>query len=299
MPRSKPNPLYAKKPGETTSDHMRRLRKEFPKKFGMQKGHKVVKKKFTAADVAAAEKKARTEALAEVEAQKKIEPAPTMTPPVSSTPPSRPPAPAPIPPPPKAEPVLPGPATPDTAIFGASTPPPPKVDAPPPGAPPVPPPQPPPGTPGSEPAPAPEADGGKYGAMIWAMIVKLACAFFGPGFEPIVIKDSAGKVIYDEAAEGTKVWINYLASIGVKVFSPVVELWIFMGSYFGLRVGLIVQKFRRKKGAASNAEQKGSPQSESKPPEAAKSTTPPPPAQSEAPAPAPAIGEVDTGMEEI
>ena len=62
--------------------------------------------------------------------------------------------------------------------------------------------------------------------MIWSMIVQLCCSIFGDGFKPVVIKDAAGKVIYDEDTEGIKVWVNYLASIGIKVFSPVVELQI-------------------------------------------------------------------------
>ena len=291
MQRPKPNPLYAKKAGETTSEHMRRLRKEFPKKFGMQKGHKVIKKKFTAADVAAAEKKARSEVLAEVEAQKKIEPPPPMTPPVSSAPPSPSPAPAPIPPAPKAEPVLPGPATVDERELFSPAPPP-DPNAPPPEN--VPPP-----TPAATPSAGASQDGSKYGAMIWAMIVKLCVAIFGNGFEPIVIKDSAGNVVYDESAEGVKVWVNYLASIGVKVFSPVVELWIFMASYLGLRAGLIVQKFRRKKTGAQPNAPKGTPESAPKSESAAQPKaapqSPPPPAATEA---AP-IGEVETGQEEI
>ena len=292
MPHPKPNPLFVKKPGETTSQHMSRLRKEFPKKFGMQKGHKVVKKKFTSNDIAAAEKRGAEKALAELKASlpgpEKVSPVPAQAPlvvPAAAAPVAVPPAPAPAGLDDIMSPLKTPPATPDTAIFGASTPPPPKVDATSPGSPPVPPPEPPPGTPGASPTssgPATEADGGKYGAMVWAMIVKLCVGIFGPGFEPMVIKDSQGHVIYDEGLEGVKVWVNYLASIGVKVFSPVVELWIFMGSYVGIRSGLIIAKFRKKKTAPTTAAPGTQP--ESKEPGAQPAS---PAAKAPAPAPPP------------
>jgi hypothetical protein len=351
MPHPKPNPLFVKKPGETTSQHMSRLRKEFPKKFGMQKGHKVVKKKFTAADLAAAEKRAeqkaveklkaeiaqnltdrekqitaadlaaavadaekrgaykehqtllhqiadirateRTIALPEKAAEKQI----TTVVPVAV---------APVAAAPTADNVASAtlsiqPAAPDTQIFGEAMPPPPKVETPLPGAPPVPPPEPPPGTPGASPmtAPAPEADGSKYGMMIWAMIVKLCVGIFGPGFEPMTVKDSQGHVIYDEGAEGVKVWVNYLASIGVKVFSPVVELWIFMGSYVGIRSGLIIAKFRKKKTTPATAAPGTQPESKepgaqpASPAAKAPAPAPPPP-----PAPA-ATPDAATGVVEL
>lgn len=134
-----------------------------------------------------------------------------------------------------------------------------------------------------------EADGGKYGAMVWAMIVKLCVGIFGPGFEPMVIKDSQGHVIYDEGLEGVKVWVNYLASIGVKVFSPVVELWIFMGSYVGLRTGLVIARFRKKKPA-----QPGATSPETKEPGATAAPPAPkaPPAASQ-PSPTPATEAVE------
>ena len=158
--------------------------------------------------------------------------------------------------------------------------------------------------PGSPPPPqdaGPKADGAKYGAMIWSMIVQLCCSIFGDGFKPVVIKDAAGAVIYDEGAEGIKVWVNYLASIGIKIFSPVVELWIFMASYIGLRAGLIVQKFKRKKaGAQSTAPKEAPPQSPKSQEAAAPKETPTPkPAAAASEPPASAIGEIETGEPEI
>lgn len=142
--------------------------------------------------------------------------------------------------------------------------------------------------------------------MIWAMIVRLCVGIFGPGFEPMCIKDAAGKVIYDEGAEGTKVWVNYLASIGVKVFSPVVELWIFMASYIGLRTGLIIARFRKKKTGAplsppTGTEAPGSPTEKSTSPgdKSPQQTQPaaPPANMPPPPSAAPAVGEVDLGDE--
>ena len=147
----------------------------------------------------------------------------------------------------------------------------------------------------------PKADGAKYGAMIWSMIVQLCCSIFGDGFKPVVIKDAAGAVIYDEGAEGVKVWVNYLASIGIKIFSPVVELWIFMASYVGLRAGLIVQKFKRKKSGAPASADKGQSPPEAKAPgaEAPKETPPPPPPPATSTPPGAALGEIETGEPEI
>jgi hypothetical protein len=313
--KKKPNPAYQLKPGETASDRMRRLRKEFPTKFGMQKGQKVKKKKFTAADMAEAEKRGAEKAAAELKAatpapapvktnSETPAAAPAATPataaqsapaPASVSAPTATPAPAPVTPPDpqivsEADIFSPPPpqdqtAGPETAGPGATTPPP------------------------ASPASGAKADGGKYGAMIWAMIVKLFVGFFGPGFEPITVKDSAGQILYDEGAEGLKVWINYLESLGIKTFSPVVELWIFMASYVGLRAGLIVQKFknRKKAGAPTQPPQSGqSPQSPPQKPDTAQGTAtpqkPPAPAPTTPPAPASpqtALGEIETGETEI
>jgi hypothetical protein len=300
MPRDRlnPNPLFKRKPGETKSDHLRRLRKDYPDRFGMQLGHKVSKKKFTAADLKGAEKRAEEKVRAEmkllIEQQQFKKISATEPPPVAGaeTKPV-PAAPVIIP----AAPVSPLPQIVDEReIFSpAPPPPPPGTEQPLPGPEPTP-------AGASQPAPAPDASGAKYGAMIWTMICKLCVGIFGPGFEPIMVKGPDGTVVYDENAEGIKVWVNYLASIGVKVFSPVVELWIFMGSYLGLRAGLIIQKFRnRKKGGAAAGGQKEPPPTEAKSPAAEKTTEPPPPPPAAAPAAAPAsaIGEVDTGQEEI
>jgi hypothetical protein len=116
--------------------------------------------------------------------------------------------------------------------------------------------------------------------MIWGMIVKVCTSIFGDGFKPITIKSETGEIIYDENSEGIKVWWNWLVSIGIKVFSPVVELWMFMLAYFAIRFPLIVARFKRKKPATTPPE----------PPTEA--TTPPAPGENR-PAPPPATKEPD------
>ena len=70
MKSTKPNPLYAKRPGESQSDHMKRLHAEFPNKFHRKKGSKNrPKEKFTAADLKAAEDRAVKEALDKIKTQ--------------------------------------------------------------------------------------------------------------------------------------------------------------------------------------------------------------------------------------
>jgi hypothetical protein len=325
MTRPPVNPLYKKKPGETAREHMVRLRAEFPGKFGMQPGQKINPankgkyKKFTAADVAAAEKRGAEKARAAAEEQfktfeEKKGAKPAATGKVSEVPmaPSgeRPgagsldstsaaPAPAPLdipmsnPPPQIVD---------EHEIFSPPPPPDPNAPAVGPELTGPPPPQPAPG-----PAGEPKGDGGKYGTMIWAIIVKMFVGIFGPGFEPIIVKDSTGQILYDENAEGLKVWVNYLASIGIKTFSPVVELWIFMGSYVGLRAGLIIAKFKgRKKAAQQSAPPTeptaGSPTQKSAPSPGKPAPQTPPAPQPQPPSPAaqqPAIGEVETGEIEI
>ena len=181
--------------------------------------------------------------------------------------------------------VQPMPVNSDTTLFGTETVPPPKLET---GSQPAPPPQPPPGTPGTgAPAPAVTAPAGeaqpdvkKYAVMIWGMIVKVCTSIFGDGFKPITIKSETGEIIYDENSEGIKVWWNWLVSIGIKVFSPVVELWMFMLAYFAIRFPLIVARFKRKKPATTPPE----------PPTEA--TTPPAPGENR-PAPPPATKEPD------
>jgi len=274
---------------------MRRLRRDFPTKFGMQKGQKVKKKKFTAADVAEAEKRGAEKAAKQLQAA-----APAPVKPVSETT-----AAAPAAAPATAAPSAPTPAavSAPTATTTGSPPAPQTVWEADIFSPPLPADQAGPET-AAPPPPqdaGPKADGAKYGAMIWSMIVQLCCSIFGDGFKPVVIKDAAGAVIYDEGAEGVKVWVNYLASIGIKIFSPVVELWIFMASYVGLRAGLIVQKFKRKKaGAQSTAPKEAPPQSPKSQEAAAPKETPTPkPAAAASEPPASAIGEIETGETEI
>jgi len=293
--KKKPNPDYQLKPGETAADRMRRLRRDFPTKFGMQKGQKVKKKKFTAADVAEAEKRGAEKAAKQLQAA-----APAPVKPVSETT-----AAAPAAAPATAAPSAPTPAavSAPTATTTGSPPAPQTVWEADIFSPPLPADQAGPET-AAPPPPqdaGPKADGAKYGAMIWSMIVQLCCSIFGDGFKPVVIKDAAGAVIYDEGAEGIKVWVNYLASIGIKIFSPVVELWIFMASYVGLRAGLIVQKFKRKKaGAQSTAPKEAPPQSPKSQEAAAPKETPTPkPAAAASEPPASAIGEIETGETEI
>jgi len=289
MAHSPVNPLYKKKPGETAADHMRRLRKEFPKKFGMQPGTKVVKKKFTAADIAAAEKRGAEKIKAVMRAEGRIEKLSAADAPPAATAETKPvavlapPAPAQTPTPtpldkPMSNPptATPAPQIVDEAeIFSPA--PPPETAAPGSAPPPVPEPTP---AGASEPVPG---DGKRYAVMIWGAIVKIFCGIFGDGFQPMVLKSETGEVLYDENVEGVKVWLNYLASIGVKAFSPVVELWLFMSMYVGMRFPLIIAKFRKKKPATTATKAGGT----GEPPAEAPAPTPAP-EKSAAPAPAPA-----------
>jgi hypothetical protein len=233
---------------------MARLRKEQPEKF---RGNR---RKPKPADPAPEIKPVPTEA----QALRQPAAQPTNPPAVS---------PATLPEPARVghENVQPMPVNSDTTLFGTETVPPPKIET----GQPAPPPQPPPGTPGTGTAapavtaPAGEAqpDVKKYAVMIWGMIVKICTSIFGEGFKPITIKSETGEVIYDENAEGIKVWWNWLVSIGVKVFPPVVELWMFMLAYFAIRFPLIVARFRKKKTATTP------------PAPPAEATTPPPPGE--------------------
>lgn len=288
MPKPKPNPLFKKLPGETTSQHMSRLRKTFPKKFGVLPTDKR-RKWWNAKQVEEAKRLAVEKALAE---KKTAEPAQIIS---SSPPTSSQPEPLPVPPTlPTATP-LPGPATPDTVIFGASTPPPPKVDAASAGSPPPPPPEPPQGTPGvsSPPAAPPPPDNLGLATIVWTMLVNLFVAIFGPAWLP---------TSKDETEMCVSAWRAYFESIGIKPFSPIVNLWLAMGAYAAPRFGSIVAKFRKKKpaqpGAApgSATETKApappTPAPEAKVP-APEPTRPPAPAEPWRPAPAPAIGEIE------
>ena len=284
------NPLYAKKPGESTSEHMTRLRKEFPTKFGRQKGVKNKPKpkskqkspRFTSDDIAQAERRGMEKAKSQISNEQIPVPPPANSPQEIKTDSIQ-----------SNKNSGPLPIHSDHAIFGAESVPPPKINsigetasqstgpqnqfASPQSTP-------------TEQTAEQKASGAKYGTLVWGIIVKMFTGIFGPGFQPVVIKDSAGEIIYDEGAEGAKVWTNYLASIGVAVFSPLVELWIFMGSYVALRFGLIVQKFKRKKSGEQDLESpKPSPETGATTQKAEpmpKKTTPPP---SQAPAPEPPI----------
>lgn len=239
MAKSKnPNPLFAKKPGENASDHMKRLRLEFPLKFrGRPPGSKNKKPKITQADVDAAVDKAVTEAL-------KNPPPPTAPAQGAGIPPQEqivtdttilpaPPQPA----TPNLNPPL-APAVPDTKIFGSETPPPPKLD---PHAEPVPPPPPPgntPGAPGPAPAPEPAQDNLGLATIVWTMLVNLFVGIFGPTWLPTSKEES-------DMCVGA--WKAYFESIGIKPFSPLVNLWLAMFAYVAPRFGSIVAKFRKKK----------------------------------------------------
>ena len=99
----------------------------------------------------------------------------------------------------------------------------------------------------------------------------------------MVLKSETGEVLYDENAEGIKVWWNWLVSIGVKAFSPVVELWMFMLAYFAIRFPLIVARFRKKKPATTPP---APPTEATTPPAQAENRESPPP-QPREPAPQP------------
>jgi hypothetical protein len=219
---------------------IKRLRKEFPDKFNP-------KKNKSAADKSVVRPPNNTTT--------KTQPPPPVSAPASSPKPepareTSPATPSNLPSPSPAEVSAP-PIQPDSILFGHEEVQPPKIG----GGQAAPLPQPPPGSPGTGSpeltATPPPQETRKYAVLIWGMIVKVCTGIFGPGMNPMVLKSETGEVLYDENAEGVKVWWNWLVSIGVKAFSPVVELWMFMLAYFGMRLPLIVQRFRKKKPAAS------------------------------------------------
>ena len=283
MPATKSTGPFAKREGETARDHMLRLRKEFPKKFGRQPGpNKNPTRKFTKLDIAAAEKRGAEKAAKKIAAESKID----LPPVLSQTPAAQPAAVVDTSPPAAGE--FNSATLPDTEIFGSETPPPPKLAE---GSPTPPPPPP----PGSDPAPPPQASAqdensvAKYAMMIWGMIVTMCCAVFGDGFQPQVMKSATGEVLYDEAKEAIRVWTNYLITLGVTAFSPIVELWIFLSMYFGLRIGIVINRFRRKKPGMASAKPE-----DQKKPEEKSSAEKPKPAEPE-PAPAKGPGDVEDG----
>jgi hypothetical protein len=265
----------SEKQKKISSETLKRLRREYPEKF-------VHHKKKTVQPVTPP---------AEVKPEVKIE-----------TPAA--PIPVPIPPPPPPAPIAIPPVTQsqlDTVLFGPEEVQPPKLDA---GPPPAPPPQPPPGSPGTgspqTPTPPAPPEVRKYAVLVWGMIVKTCCAIFGDGFKPILMKTETGEILYDENAEGVKVWWNWLVSIGVRAFSPVVELWMFMVSYFAIRFPLIVARFRKKKPAASPPATAPEPKTQSPPPPKSEEEVKPEP-ESKAPQPPPQATpeEAAAALEEI
>lgn len=295
---AKRNPLYAKKPGESASDHLKRLRREFPKKFGKQPGvpNKNPTRKFTAADIAAAEARGREKAKKEISAaiqppaneeKKTVTPTPSQIGPASA-PSTAAPSPAPVPPPSSIPSNNPLPAASaaqvvsESEIFSPAPAPdetknePSQTQTPPPNQ-----------TTG-QPSASAVADAKRYAVMIWGAIVKIFCGIFGEGFQPMVLKSETGEVLYDENIEGVKVWGNWLASIGVKAFSPIIELWLFMGMYLSMRLGLIFAKFRKKKPATTATKAGEAPEPSKEPPAPPKpAETPKPPAPPTGRTPAP------------
>jgi hypothetical protein len=289
MPGLKQKFTRSDKQRAASRERMIRMRREHPEKFVAQNTGHHRKPKVNTAEISAPVENPPPKPVANI-------PAPAPVPVITHAPIA--PAPAPIPP---EIPVATSPVKPDTEIFGSETVTPPKIDA----NNPPPPPKPPEGTPGSPPAtpgapagspPPPAAapaDSRKYAVFIWQVIVKICCAVFGEGFTPVTIKSPDGEVLYDESAEGVKVWWNFLVHVGVKAFSPVVELYIFMGTYFAMRFPLILAKFKKKKpatgtpppSAPSEKPQAGTKKEEPQPPPPPES---PPPSQQQQEPPKPA-----------
>ncbi len=302
MPGLKQKFTRSEKQRAASRERMIRMRREHPEKFVAQNtGHKR-KPKMNTPEISAP-----APAPVENPPPKPVAniPAPAPGPVITHAPVAS--APAPVPP---EIQVAASPVKPDTEIFGSETVTPPKIDA---NIPP-PPTKPPDGTPGSSPAapgapvgsaqppgtPDP-ADSRKYAVFIWNAIVQVCYAVFGEGFKPMPpIKGPSGEVIYDEAAEGVKVWWNFLVHVGIKAFSPVVELYIFMGTYFAMRFPLILAKFKKKKPATGTPPPpapSGKPQGETKKeePPHPQPESPPPPAPRQ---PAPPQPAAETATEE-
>lgn len=247
---------------------MKRLRKEFPLKFGRQFGttnnpakKKAKQAKFDAAVEKAVAKLQIPPTPAPVTAPAPATPAPEISLPQAPRPPAT--APLDIP---MSNPT-PSPAVPDTKIFGSETPPPPKVD---PNADPVAPPLPPgvtPSGPGASPAAEPPPDNLGLATIVWTMLVNLFVGIFGPTWRPTSSEENEMCV---------SAWRAYFESIGIKPFSPLVNLWMAMIAYAAPRFGSIVAKFRKKKKPLAESPRGGQPEAAVE-----KDTSP-------APAPAPA-----------
>ena len=245
---------------------MKRLRQEFPLKFrGRPPGSKNKKPKITQADVDAAVDKAVTAALK------------------NSTPP---PAPAQAPATPAPAPAVPVATAPldipmsnpqpqivsEAEIF--SPVPPPDPNAPPP------PPQPEIPPAGPPPAAEPSQDNLGLATIVWTMLVNLFVGIFGPTWLPTSKEESEMCV---------SAWKAYFESIGIKPFSPLVNLWLAMFAYVAPRFGSIVAKFRKKKTTLEESP-RGAPPESSGPKEPSPASPAPAPEKKPAAPPLPPKG---------
>lgn len=188
---------------------------------------------------------------------------------------------------------------PDTELFGTENVPPPRMDAPPPSGS-----LPPGGQPGGTPPPGPEQqpsgmhttvlpkDTRALAVMVWTMILNLLAVIFGPAMYPRKVGNGPNEVPYDENEMVIGAWMDYFASIGLKPFSPLVNLLLSILAYMLPRaqfVILTVKKWFSPRAAAQRGGHK--PQSDEPTPPA----EPPPTPESPSAPPTPAPPEPVTG----
>ena len=137
---------------------------------------------------------------------------------------------------------------PDTELFGTENVPPPKMDQlpPPPGS------LPPGGQPGGTPPPGPDQqpsgmhttvlpkDTRALAVMVWTMILNLLAVIFGPAMYPRKVGNGPGEVPYDENEMVIGAWMDYFASIGLKPFSPAVNLLLSILAYMLPRAQFVI-----------------------------------------------------------
>lgn len=263
-----------------------RMRAENPDKFNPNKNG--AKEKWLA--------RAAARRLEKERAEQALQNAGTPTP-ATSTPPATVAAPVTAPAPAPAQVTTStAPAKPDTALFSETVPPPRMTaEAPAPGAG-IPPGSPPPGEnfdpppngsapppPGESAAPtSPTQDTRKLAITVWAMIVNLLVAIFGDAMQPRRIEVSPGQ-FYDENEMMIGAWADYLASLGIKPLTPLMNLWLAFAAYCLPRMTVIVLKFKSWFKKKEPAGSRGAPAPEARQ-EPAQSPSPETPAPKEQPA---------------
>ena len=122
--------------------------------------------------------------------------------------------------------------------------------------------------------------------MVWTMILNLLAVIFGPAMYPRKVGNGPNEVPYDENEMVIGAWMDYFASIGLKPFSPAVNLLLSILAYMLPRaqfVILTVKKWFNPRAPGQHTERK--PQSDEPTPPGEPPPTPEQPSAPPAPAP--------------